>query len=96
MNIKRESTRFVKYLRNEYYKDTSIVNKVLELLEINIKSITEKNKVQSYPHGNTELVEFIIELYSRIKQEERDEILDLLDTFLENDNLRYSTKNLIE
>lgn len=97
MNIKRESNSFVEYLRNEYYENSKIVDKVLLLLESNIQSLIYKTKEDTYYFDNKELIEFIIELYNRMKlKNEREKVLDLLDSFLENDNLRFSTKNLIE
>jgi len=95
IHIKRETKSFVEYLQNEYHSDTSISEKVFELLEELIQSIDFVKNVGYYDSGP--LIKFILELNTRVKSDERkEEVLNLIDKFLISDTLRFSTKSAIE
>ena len=95
LNVRREVKAFIEYLQDEYHKDTSISERIFELIGNiikNIDSIEENGYYDSRP-----LIEFILELNTRTKSDEKKkEILNLIDKFLESDKLRYSTKSAIE
>lgn len=95
LHIRREVTSFIEYLQNEYYSDTSLSDKIFELLEGLIKNIDNEKEVRYY--DSKQLIEFILELNTRAKSDEKKEkILDLIDSFLISDNLRYSTKSILD
>lgn len=95
LHIKREVNSFIEYLQNEYHSDTSIAEKIFELLaELiqNIDSIKDHEYYDSRP-----LIEFILELNTRAESNDKKvEILNLIDKFLVSDTLRFSTKSAIE
>lgn len=94
INVKKEIRSFIEYLQNEYHLDTTISEKILEILEniiLNVNSIKDLDYYNSQP-----LIEFILELNNRIKSEQqKNNILNLIDKFLLNDVLRHSTKSSI-
>ncbi len=95
LHIKREVKSFIEYLQNEYSSDTSLSDKIFELLEGLIKNIDNEKEVRYY--DSRPLIEFILELNTRTKSDEKKEkILNLIDSFLISDNLRYSTKSIID
>ena len=95
LHIKREVKSFIKYLQNEYHSDASISEKIFELLAELIQNIDSVKDVGYY--DSRPLIEFILELNTRTKSEEKKvEILNLIDKFLISDTLRFSTKSAIE
>lgn len=93
--IGKEMRSFIKYLQNEYHLDTTISERIFELLDDlihNIDSIKGTGYYDSRP-----LIEFILELNSRINSNEKKiGILDLIDKFLISDTLRHTTKSAID
>lgn len=95
LHIKREVKSFIEYLQNEYHSDTSISEKTFELFAELIQNIDSVKDVGYY--DSRPLIEFILELNTRTKSEEKKvEILNLIDKFLISDTLRFSTKSAIE
>ncbi len=95
LHIRREVKSFIEYLQNEYYSDTGLSDKIFELLEGLIENIDNEKEVSYY--DSKPLIEFILELNTRTKSNEKKEkILDLIDSFLISDNLRHSTKSAID
>jgi hypothetical protein len=94
MHIRKEIEGFIDYLKIEHRLDTSITNKIFEILHLlihNIDKVTDNNYYHSQP-----LIEFILELNTRVViKEQKEEILNLIDKFLLIDKLRYSTKQAI-
>lgn len=96
INIKTEINSFIKYLQKEYHANTNISDKVFELLAILIQNIDAVKDVNSY-YDSKPLIEFILELNTRVNSDkQKDEILNLIDKFLIIDNLRFSTKSVID
>lgn len=94
LNIRREVNDFIKYLQNEYHLDTSISGKIFKLLAELIKIL---DSGESDYYDSRLLIEFILELNTRAKSDEnKKEILNLIDKFLESDTLRFNTKSAIE
>lgn len=95
IHIKKETKSFIEYLKNEYHLDTTISEKIFELLEgliQNIDSIKDMGYYDTRP-----LIEFILELNTRTKSNEKKiGILDLMDTFLMSDALRHTAKLAID
>ena len=86
---------FIEYLQKEYYADTSITEKTFELLDELIQKMDSSSDVGYY--DSSPLIEFILELNTRTKDDKKKMmVLDLIDRFLVNDSLRYSTKSAIE
>lgn len=95
IHIRRETNSFINYLKNEYYLDTAISEKIFELLEVVIHNI-DANKEMGY-YDSRPLIEFILELNTRTKSDEKKiGILDLMDKFLMSDTLRDTTKAAID
>lgn len=95
INIKKETKSFIEYLKNEYHLDTTISEKIFELLEKLIQNINSSKDIDYF--DSKSLIEFILELNTRTKSDDKKIlILDLIDKFLINDRLRYSTKSAIE
>jgi|GEM_PF-2823556 len=95
LNIRKEVKSFIEYLQNEYHMDTSISEKIFELLEQLIQNIDEIKDLGYY--DSRPLIEFILELNTRTKSDTKKiEILNLIDKFLKSDTLRFSTKSAIE
>ena len=95
INIKKETKSFIEYLQNEYHLDTTISEKIFELLEELIQNIDSNKEIDYY--NSQPLIEFILELNTRTKSDDKKIlILNLIDKFLINDRLRYSTKSAIE
>jgi len=95
IHIKKDVKSFIGYLQNEYHRDTSISEKIFELLEEIIQKIDSLKEVGYY--DSRPLIEFILELNTRTKPDDKKvEILDLIDKFLESDTLRFSTKSAID
>lgn len=95
IHIKRETNSFIDYLKNEYYLDTNLSEKIFELLEVLIHNI-DANKEMGY-YDSRPLIEFILELNTRTKSDEKKiGILDLMDKFLMSDTLRHTTKAAID
>ena len=95
IHIRREVSDFIKYLQNEYYLDTTISDKIFQLLEALIENI-DSDKVSGY-YNSRPLIEFILELNIKIKTDEKKTaILNLVDKFLISDALRYTTKTAID
>lgn len=95
INIKKETRSFIEYLQNEYHLDTTISEKIFELLEELIQNIDSNKEINYY--NSRPLIEFILELNTRTKSDDKKIlILNLIDNFLINDRLRYSTKSAIE
>ncbi len=95
IHIRRETNSFINYLKNEYHLDTAISEKIFELLEIVIDNI-DANKEMGY-YDSRPLIEFILELNTRTKSDEKKiALLDLMDKFLMSDTLRDTTKAAID
>jgi len=95
IHIKQEMKSFIDYLQNEYYADTSISEKIFEILEELIETIETTNDMGYYDINP--LTEFILSLNTRTKSNEKKvKILDLIDSFLISDKLRWRTKSVIE
>lgn len=95
INIKKETRSFIEYLQNEYHLDTTISEKIFELLEELIQNIDSNKEINYY--NSRPLIEFILELNTRTKSDDKKIlILNLIDNFLINDRLRYSRKSAIE
>ncbi|WP_321315044.1 ATP-binding protein [Halarcobacter sp.] len=95
IHIKKDVKSFIEYLQNEYHADTNIAEKIFELLEELIQKIDSSKETGYY--DSRPLIEFILELNTRTKSDEQKvKILDLIDKFLINDTLRFSTKSAIE
>ncbi len=95
LHIKREVKSFIEYLQNEYHADTSIAEKIFELLAELIQNIDSVKDVGYY--DSRPLIEFILELNTRTNSAEKKvEILNLIDKFLISDTLRFSTKSAID
>lgn len=95
INIKKETNSFIEYLQNEYHLDTTISEKFFELLDVLIRNIDSEKEIDYY--NSKLLIEFILELNTRTKSDDKKIlILNLIDKFLINDRLRYSTKSAIE
>jgi len=95
IHIRRNVKSFIDYLQNEYHSNTSIAEKIFELLKEliqNINSLKNDGYYDSKP-----LIEFILELNTRTNSNDKKvEILNLIDKFLISDTLRFSTKSAIE
>lgn len=95
INIKKEIRSFIEYLQNEYHLDTTISEKIFELLDVLIQNIDSNKEIDYF--DSKSLIEFILELNTRTKSDDKKIlILNLIDKFLTNDRLRYSTKSAIE
>jgi hypothetical protein len=95
INIKKETNSFIEYLQKEYHLDTTISEKIFELLDVLIQNINSVKEIDYY--NSKPLIEFILELNTRTKSDDKKIlILNLIDKFLINDRLRYSTKSAIE
>jgi len=95
IHIKKDVKSFIEYLQNEYHEDTSISEKIFELLAKLIQNIDSVKDVGYY--DSRPLIEFILELNTRTNSDEKKvEILNLIDKFLISDILRFSTKSAIE
>lgn len=95
LHIRREAKSFIEYLKNEYHSDTSISEKIFELLAELIQNIDSLQDVNYY--DSRPLIEFILELNTRTKSDEKKiGILDLVDKFLMSDTLRHTTKSAID
>lgn len=94
-HIKKEMRSFIEYLQKEYHLDTTISEKIFELLEELIHNI-DFHKDMGY-YDPSPLIEFILELNTRTKSDEKKIlILDLMDKFLMSDSLRHTTKSVID
>lgn len=94
-HIKKEMRSFIEYLQKEYHLDTTISEKIFELLEELIHNI-DSTKDMGY-YDPSPLIEFILELNTRTKSDENKiVILDLMDKFLMSDSLRHTTKSAID
>jgi len=94
IHIKKDVNSFIEYLQNEYFSDTTIAEKLFEILEELIKNIdsTEDNMY----YDSRSLIEFLLELNTRTKTDDKKkDILDLFDKFLLSNTLRFSTKSAI-
>ncbi|MBN2835364.1 MAG: hypothetical protein JXR48_10390, partial [Candidatus Delongbacteria bacterium] len=91
LHIDRDIKNFIVYLNIEYRSDTSLLRKILEILMVIISNLdTRKNEIF---YDSESLVKFIFELYSRVESEnDKKNILDLIDKFLMNDTLRHKAK----
>lgn len=86
IHIKKDVSNFIKYLQNEYYLDTNIAEKIFELLEELIQKIDSLKETGYY--DSRPLIDFILELNTRTKSDEQKvEILNLIDKFLVSDTL---------
>jgi uncharacterized protein YacL (UPF0231 family) len=95
LHIKGEINNFIEYLQNEYHNNTSLLEKIFELLEELIQNIDSTKEIDYY--DSKLLIEFILELNTRTKSnEKKKDVLDLIDKFLISDRLRDSTKSAIE
>lgn len=95
IHIKKDVKSFIEYLQNEYHSDTNISEKIFELLEELIQKIDSLKETGYY--DSSPLIEFILELNTRTKSDEQKvDILNLIDKFLISDTLRFSTKSAIE
>ncbi|WP_373030938.1 NACHT domain-containing NTPase [Sulfurovum sp.] len=95
IHIKKDVKSFIEYLQNEYHADTNIAEKIFELLEELIQKIDSSKETGYYE--SRPLIEFILELNTRTKSDEQKvDILNLIDKFLISDTLRFSTKSAIE
>jgi len=93
--ITNNTNSFIEYLQHEYYSDTTIVDKIFELLEILIESIDSAEDLRYY--DLKPLIVFILELNTRVKSKgNKIVILDLMDKFLISDISRYTTKSIID
>ena len=95
INIRKELKSFIEYLQNEYFLDTTIAEKIFELLE---KLIEPIDSIQDGGYYDSKLlIEFIIELNTRTKSDDtKIKVLDLIDRFLLSETLRSNTKSAIE
>ena len=94
-HIKKEIRGFIEYLKHEYHLDTTISEKIFELVNELIHNI-DANKETGY-YDSRPLIEFILELNARTKSDEKKiGILNLMDKFLMSDTLRYTTKSAID
>ena len=95
IHVRKEIRSFIKYLQHEYYADTTLSEKIFELLDKLIHNI-DSNKGTGY-YDPTPLIEFILELNTRTKSDEKKKaILNLIDKFLMSDALRYTIKSAID
>lgn len=95
IHIKKDVKSFIEYLQNEYHSDTNITEKIFVLLEEIIQKIDSLKEIGYY--DSRPLIEFILELNTRTKSDEQKvDILNLIDKFLLSDTLRFSTKSAIE
>lgn len=96
LNIQKDSSHFWEYLRYEYYQDFKQSDKILEIINIFLNNEDTADR-DSYGYRDSELITFILELYSRAKkQASKTKCLDLLDQFLMSDRYRNSTQKLLE
>lgn len=94
-HIKKEIRGFIEYLKHEYHLDTTISEKIFELVEELIHNI-DANEERGY-YDSRPLIEFILELNARTKSDEKKiGILNLMDKFLMSDTLRHTTKATID
>lgn len=95
IHIKKDVKSFIEYLQNEYHSDTNIAEKIFVLLEEIIQKLDLLKETGYY--DSRPLIEFILELNTRTKSDEQKiNILNLVDKFLISDTLRFSTKSAIE
>lgn len=95
LHIKREVNNFIEYLQNEYHNDTSLSEKIFELLAELIQNIDSTKEIDYY--DSRLLIEFILELNTRTQSDEKkEEVLNLIDRFLISDRLRVNTKLSID
>lgn len=95
IHIKKDVKSFIEYLQNEYHSDTNIAEKIFVLLEEIIQKLDSLKETGYY--DSKPLIEFILELNTRTKSDEQKiDILNLVDKFLISDTLRFSTKSAIE
>jgi hypothetical protein len=95
INIKKETNSFIEYLQNEYHLDTTISERIFELLEELIQNIVSNKEINYY--DSKLLIEFILELNTRTNSDDKKIlILNLIDKFLIDDRLRHSSKSAIE
>jgi vacuolar-type H+-ATPase subunit E/Vma4 len=94
LHIKGEINNFIEYLQNEYHNNTSLLEKIFELLEELIQNIDSTKEIDYY--SSELLIEFILELNTRTKSDEKKEdVLNLIDKFLISDRLRIGTKLVV-
>lgn len=95
IHIKKDVKSFIEYLQNEYHSDINIAEKIFVLLEEIIQKINSIKETGYY--DSRPLIEFILELNTRTKSDEQKvDILNLIDNFLISDTLRFSTKSAID
>ncbi len=95
ISIQKDSSHFWEYLKHEYYQNFMLSDKILDIIQTFLSSDNSNADVHYY--RDTELVVFILELYSRAKIESKKvRCLDLMDQFLMSDKYRSSTKKLLE
>jgi energy-coupling factor transporter ATP-binding protein EcfA2 len=95
ISIQKDSSHFWEYLKHEYYQNFRLSDKILDIIQTFLSSDNSDADVHYY--RDTELIAFILELYSRAKIESKKvRCLDLMDQFLMSDKYRNSTKELLE
>ena len=95
ISIQKDSSHFWEYLKHEYYQNFMLSDKILDIIQTFLSSDNSDADVHYY--RDTELIAFILELYSRAKVESKKvKCLDLMDQFLMSDKYRNSTKELLE
>ena len=95
ISIQKDSRHFWEYLKHEYYQNFMLSDKILDIIQTFLSSDNSNADVHYY--RDTELIAFILELYSRAKIESKKvRCLDLMDQFLMSDKYRSSTKELLE
>lgn len=95
IHTRRESHDFWDYLKNEFYTKKSRAEKILEVIEVFIDNYQKGS--EDYGYGNDEKIEFIRELYNRLKTDEsKDNVLAILEKFLKNDSYRYAVQQKLD
>ena len=95
ISIQKDSSHFWEYLKHEYYQNFMLSDKILDIIQTFLSS--DNINADVYYYRDTELIAFILELYSRVKIESKKvRCLDLMDQFLMSDKYRNSTKELLE
>lgn len=95
ISIQKNSSHFWEYLQHEYYQNFMLSDKILDIIQTFLSSDNSDADVHYY--RDTELIAFILKLYSRARIElKKVRCLDLMDQFLMSDKYRNSTKKLLE